>query len=63
LDDYLYGGGVCVIEWAEKGLTFMPPDYLLIKIDYLGDTKRNLEFEARGDRYKKILDMLKVDTD
>ena len=63
LEDYLYGGGVCVIEWAEKGLTLMPPEYLLIKIDYLGDTKRNLEFEARGNRYEEILDILKVNKD
>ncbi len=24
LDDYLYGRGVCVVEWAEKALSLMP---------------------------------------
>jgi len=25
LDDYLYGNGLCVIEWAEKGMAVLPP--------------------------------------
>ncbi|OGN90046.1 MAG: tRNA (adenosine(37)-N6)-threonylcarbamoyltransferase complex ATPase subunit type 1 TsaE, partial [Chloroflexi bacterium RBG_13_46_9] len=27
LDDYLYGRGVCVIEWAEKGMDILPDDH------------------------------------
>ena len=30
LDDYLYGRGVCVVEWAEKGLAVLPTEHLLI---------------------------------
>src|SRR4030042_5929048 len=37
LDDYLYGRGVCVVEWADKALSIMPPEPLLIKIGYLSD--------------------------
>ena len=59
LDDYLYGQGICVIEWAEKGLSLMPLEYLWIKIDYLGDTERRFQFEPRGQRYIKISDKLK----
>ncbi len=61
LDDYLYGRGVCVIEWAEKGLNLMPSEYMLIRIDYLGDIKRSFEFEAYGARYSKMLKELKVE--
>jgi tRNA threonylcarbamoyladenosine biosynthesis protein TsaE len=32
LDDYLYGSGLCVIEWAEKGLAVLPAEHMLIKI-------------------------------
>ena len=32
LDDYLYGRGLCVIEWAEKGLSVLPAEHLAIKI-------------------------------
>ena len=63
LDDYLYGKGICVIEWAEKGLSLMPPEYMLIKIDYLGDTERSLELEVYGRRYIEMLDKLKAGKD
>jgi tRNA threonylcarbamoyladenosine biosynthesis protein TsaE len=63
LDDYLYGKGICVIEWAEKGLSLMPPEYMLIKIDYLGDTERSLKLEAYGKRYIEMLDKLKAGKD
>ncbi len=63
LDDYLYGKGICVIEWAEKGSNLMPPEHMLIKIDYLGDTERSLKLEAYGKRYMEMLDKLKAGKD
>ncbi|MCJ7769329.1 MAG: tRNA (adenosine(37)-N6)-threonylcarbamoyltransferase complex ATPase subunit type 1 TsaE [Dehalococcoidales bacterium] len=63
LDDYLYGQGACVIEWAEKGSNLMPPEHMLIKIDYLGDTERSLKLEAYGRRYIEMLDKLKAGKD
>ena len=59
LDDYLYGNGVCVIEWAEKGLSILPTEHLLIQISYLSDTERSFEIKPSGQRYLKILTQLK----
>ena len=59
LDDYLYGSGVCVVEWAEKGLALLPPENLLIEISFLDDTWRHLRFEPRGKRYQRLLSELK----
>ena len=59
LDDYLYGKGVCVVEWAEKGLSLLPTEHLLIQIDYLSDTGRSLQFKPRGKRYLEILAQMK----
>jgi len=59
LDDYLYGRGVCVIEWAEKGLSLMPPQYMLLHIDYTGETRRRFIFEPMGERYIGMMDKLK----
>jgi len=56
LDDYLYGQGVCIIEWAEKGLDILPDDHLLIKINYVSDIERSFEFEPKGERYIELLD-------
>lgn len=59
LDDYLYGNGLCVIEWAEKGLAVLPAEHLLIKIEYLSDTGRSFEFIPEGKRYQKLFRQLK----
>ena len=59
LDDYLYGNGVCVVEWAEKGLTALPGEHLLIQIDYLSDTGRSFYLKPSGQRYRKLATQLK----
>jgi tRNA threonylcarbamoyladenosine biosynthesis protein TsaE len=59
LDDYLYGKGVCVLEWAEKGLSLLPAESLLIEMGYLSDTERSLKFKPGGKRYEKIVSQLK----
>jgi len=59
LDDYLYGQGLCVIEWAEKGLSVLPREHLLVKISYSGDNQRNLELSSQGQRYSKLLSSLR----
>ena len=59
LDDYLFGDGVCVIEWANKGMTVLPEDHLVIKIDYLSGDERDFTIEPHGERYVKMLKELK----
>ena len=59
LDDYLYGQGVCVIEWAEKGLAVLPDDHLLVDMSYVSENERALEIEPHGQRYVKLLEQLK----
>ena len=59
LDEYLYGNGVCVVEWAEKGLAVLPAEYLLIEISYLSDTDRNFLFKPSGRRYREVMKQLK----
>ena len=59
LDDYLYGNGVCVVEWAEKGLPVLPAEHLLIEISYLSDTERSFQLKPSGQRYLEMLDQLK----
>ena len=59
LDDYLYGNGVCVMEWAEKGLSVLPTEHLLIQIGYLSDTERSFQLKPRGKRYLEIVTQLK----
>jgi tRNA threonylcarbamoyladenosine biosynthesis protein TsaE len=60
LDDYLFGKGVCVIEWANRGLTVLPKDHLLIGIDYLAENERSFVIEPLGDRYIKMVKQLRA---
>jgi tRNA threonylcarbamoyladenosine biosynthesis protein TsaE len=55
LDDYFYGQGLCVVEWAEKAMALMPPDHLLIEISYIADTERRMRLRPRGRRYEELL--------
>ncbi|MEE8582513.1 MAG: tRNA (adenosine(37)-N6)-threonylcarbamoyltransferase complex ATPase subunit type 1 TsaE [Dehalococcoidales bacterium] len=55
LDEYIYGNGVCVVEWAEKGLALLPPEHLLVQIDYREDTGRHLKLTAIGRRYRELI--------
>jgi len=59
LDDYFYGKGVSVVEWAEKGLSLLPPEHLLIEMSYISDTGRHLKLKASGKRYRQLAAELK----
>ena len=59
LDDYLYSKGVCVVEWAEKALSILPRERLLIRISYLSDTGRSFEMEPSGQHYLEVVEQLR----
>lgn len=58
LDEYLWGNGVCVVEWAEKFIQFLPPEHLLIQIHYVSINRRGLRLEATRQRYEELLSHL-----
>ncbi len=62
LDDYLYGEGICVIEWADKGSAILPDDHLLIEIQWISEDERVFRITARGQRYQQLLDDLRKAT-
>ncbi len=55
LDDYVYGNGVCVIEWAEKGEHILPASNLSVQFSYLSQHERDIRIEAHGERYEQLL--------
>jgi tRNA threonylcarbamoyladenosine biosynthesis protein TsaE len=61
LQDYFYGDGVCVVEWAEKGLQVVPQDSLLISIQYVpvSQTARSIHLKPQGQRYNELIKQLK----
>ena len=55
LDDYLYGDGVCAIEWAEHVQEVWPDEYLLLSLRYTDSTKRGFTMRGFGDRYEHLV--------
>lgn len=43
IDEYLYSGNWCFIEWAEKIPDLLPENYSVITITVMEDGKRSLE--------------------
>jgi tRNA threonylcarbamoyladenosine biosynthesis protein TsaE len=59
LDEYFFGRGVTVVEWAEKALALLPPEHLLIEMEYVAETERRLKLKPSGQRYREMLAELK----
>jgi tRNA threonylcarbamoyladenosine biosynthesis protein TsaE len=49
-EEYLHGGGVMVIEWAEKIMDQIPAGALFVKFSYLEENMRNIEFSGCPER-------------
>lgn len=58
LEDYFSGQGVCVVEWAEKGLSLMPQEHLLVSIYRLSSTRRRFRLQPQGVRYLDLVSQL-----
>ncbi len=43
VDDYLYSGNWCFIEWSKKIASLIPEEHSNITIELMADGKRNLE--------------------
>ncbi len=55
LDDYLYGSGITLIEWAERAGDFLPNTYLAIELYHLEETKRRIVLRPQGARFVQLL--------
>ncbi|MEJ5188372.1 MAG: tRNA (adenosine(37)-N6)-threonylcarbamoyltransferase complex ATPase subunit type 1 TsaE [Breznakiellaceae bacterium] len=42
IEDYLYGNGICIIEWAERIQEVLPEEAILVDISIIGETDRLL---------------------
>ncbi|MBI5048443.1 MAG: tRNA (adenosine(37)-N6)-threonylcarbamoyltransferase complex ATPase subunit type 1 TsaE [Deltaproteobacteria bacterium] len=53
IEEYLYGDGVCIIEWAEKAYPLLPEKYILIKFFYTGENSRKIEIRRADEHGSK----------
>jgi tRNA threonylcarbamoyladenosine biosynthesis protein TsaE len=61
LEEYFYGDGICVVEWAEKGLQVVPRDNLFITMNYIPpfETGRSICLKPQGEHYYELIRQLK----
>ena len=60
LDEYLYAGGVSVIEWPSMARDALPETYLLINISITGESDRQFSLEPAGGFHKLDYTALEV---
>lgn len=62
LEDYLYGAGITIIEWADRVTALLPGDYLTVELHHLEDTKRRVILRPHGQRFLRLLETFKQAT-
>jgi len=60
LEEYLYGQGICAVEWADRFLEIMPADQLQIHLAFLSETKRVVRITPAGPRYEELAEEFKA---
>lgn len=58
LDDYLFGEGVCVVEWASMIEDTLPKERLDIKVYREGENDRRIELTPVGEFYESVKEVL-----
>lgn len=56
--DTLLAEGPLVVEWAQKIITSLPKDYLLVKLSHMQEEHRWMKFVATGKHYEDLLSSL-----
>jgi tRNA threonylcarbamoyladenosine biosynthesis protein TsaE len=57
-EEFFYGQGVAVIEWAERLDDLMPKEYLSIELIHKGEDTRDIVIHSKGGRYQRIIKAL-----
>ncbi len=53
--EFLYGDGVSVVEWANRAADYLPRQHLLLEFTIESETRRVLKLTATGQRHAELL--------
>ncbi|GGH12749.1 tRNA (adenosine(37)-N6)-threonylcarbamoyltransferase complex ATPase subunit type 1 TsaE [Paenibacillus segetis] len=59
LDEYFYGDGVTLVEWASLIEDILPPELLHIYVETVTGSQRRMYLHGRGKRYEQWTTILK----
>lgn len=57
-EEVFYGGGIIVIEWAEKIQDILPAKTLFVRMRYIDENTREMILEGPGDKIRKLEKLL-----
>jgi len=64
IDEFLGAShAICLIEWAERARSLIPPDHLWIELNFVGyndQTHRALHISAEGERHRALLQAFRL---
>jgi tRNA threonylcarbamoyladenosine biosynthesis protein TsaE len=61
LEEYLYGQGIVVIEWADRARSLLPAERIDIALDFAGDDRRAIQISGTSERMQKIVGLVVSD--
>jgi len=56
IEEYLYGEGIVVIEWADRAPGLLPKERIEIRLDFRGNNEREIRIEATSERLQEIVE-------
>ena len=59
-EEYFYGNGVSVIEWAERLGKQMPKEFFQIQLEHAGENERKIILTAKGKLLNERLEKIKT---
>lgn len=59
-EEFLYGHGVSVIEWAQRFGELAPKENLSLRFSHQGEDQRLIEFSAHGSRHNELLRKIQI---
>ncbi|MBO1002745.1 tRNA (adenosine(37)-N6)-threonylcarbamoyltransferase complex ATPase subunit type 1 TsaE [Pseudogracilibacillus auburnensis] len=58
-DEYFYGNGICVVEWAQFIEEYLPENRLQITLTFLNQDDRKITFQATTEHFSNVINKLK----
>ena len=58
-EEYFYGNGITIVEWAEKIETSLPFEFSKIILTFIDSKKRKIEFCPKGERFYRMVKELR----
>jgi tRNA threonylcarbamoyladenosine biosynthesis protein TsaE len=56
LEEYVFGDGITVIEWADRAPRLLPEERLEITLGFTGDEQREMKINATSERLQRIVE-------